>query len=62
MLAGLEFAVPELPEVEVLVRHLRPLLQGKTIRSVEVRRQRVLGKNDAAPFSWLAARAAALTE
>jgi formamidopyrimidine-DNA glycosylase len=35
--------VPELPEVEVLVRHLRPLLVKKTIRAVEVRRARVLG-------------------
>jgi len=34
--------MPELPEVEVLVRHLEPLLRGETIRSVEVRRQRVL--------------------
>ncbi|MBI3880139.1 MAG: DNA-formamidopyrimidine glycosylase, partial [Verrucomicrobia bacterium] len=35
--------MPELPEVEVLVRHLAPLLRGKTIRAVEVRRARVLG-------------------
>jgi len=34
--------VPELPEVEVLVRHLRPLLQNKTIRNVQVNRARVL--------------------
>jgi len=34
--------VPELPEVEVLVRHLRPRLLGKTIRSVKVGRARVL--------------------
>ena len=34
--------MPELPEVEVLVRHLAPLLQGRTIRRVEVRRARVL--------------------
>ena len=34
--------MPELPEVEVLVRHLRPLLIGKTIRKVEVRRARVV--------------------
>jgi len=34
--------MPELPEVEVLVRHLRPLLRGKTIRGVSVRRARVL--------------------
>jgi len=34
--------MPELPEVEVLVRHLRPLILGRKIRSVEVRRQKVL--------------------
>lgn len=34
--------MPELPEVEVLVRHLRPLLRHKTVQSVEVRRERVL--------------------
>jgi len=34
--------MPELPEVEVLARHLRPLLHGKTIRGVEVRRAKVL--------------------
>jgi formamidopyrimidine-DNA glycosylase len=36
------FVVPELPEVEVLVRHLEPLLQGKVIRAVEVRRAKVI--------------------
>lgn len=34
--------MPELPEVEVLVRHLRPRLLGKKIRSAIVRRDRVL--------------------
>jgi formamidopyrimidine-DNA glycosylase len=34
--------VPELPEIEVLARHLRPLLRGKTIRGVDVRRAKVL--------------------
>jgi len=34
--------VPELPEVEVLVRFLAPLLRNKTIRDVEVRRARVI--------------------
>ncbi|MEW6306882.1 MAG: DNA-formamidopyrimidine glycosylase family protein, partial [Verrucomicrobiota bacterium] len=33
--------VPELPEVEVLARHLARVLPGRTIRSVEVRRARV---------------------
>ncbi|HEU6448289.1 MAG TPA: bifunctional DNA-formamidopyrimidine glycosylase/DNA-(apurinic or apyrimidinic site) lyase [Verrucomicrobiae bacterium] len=32
--------MPELPEVEILARHLRPLLRGKTIRNVVVRRER----------------------
>ncbi|HEX9048766.1 MAG TPA: bifunctional DNA-formamidopyrimidine glycosylase/DNA-(apurinic or apyrimidinic site) lyase [Verrucomicrobiae bacterium] len=34
--------MPELPEVEILVRHLRPLLQGKTVRQVHVHRAKVL--------------------
>jgi len=34
--------MPELPEVEVLGRHLRPLLRGRTIRGVDVRRAKVL--------------------
>jgi formamidopyrimidine-DNA glycosylase len=34
--------MPELPEVEVLVRHLEPLLRNQTICSVEVSRARVL--------------------
>ena len=34
--------MPELPEVEVLVRHLRPLLCGKTIRGIRVCRAKVL--------------------
>ena len=34
--------MPEMPEVEILARHLRPLLRGKTIRGVTVRRERVL--------------------
>lgn len=34
--------MPELPEVEVLARHLRPLLMGKTIRDVKVLREKVL--------------------
>ena len=32
--------MPEMPEVEILARHLRPLLRGKTIRNVNVRRGR----------------------
>jgi len=34
--------MPELPEVEVLARHLRPLLRGKIIRGVNVSRDKVL--------------------
>lgn len=34
--------MPELPEVEVLARHLRPVLRGKTIRTVNVRRAKVI--------------------
>src|SRR6266576_6576150 len=34
--------MPELPEVEVLVRHLRPLLKDKTIRTVQVNRPTIL--------------------
>ncbi len=42
--------MPELPEVEVLMRHLRPRLRGKTIRTIEVRRARVLAPTSAARF------------
>jgi formamidopyrimidine-DNA glycosylase len=34
--------MPELPEVEVLVRHLAPLLRGRTVRGVEVHRDKVV--------------------
>ena len=34
--------MPELPEVEVLVRHLRPLLRSRSIRSVHVNRPKVI--------------------
>lgn len=34
--------MPELPEVEVLVRHLGPLVSGRIIRGVEVRREKVI--------------------
>lgn len=42
--------MPELPEVEVLVRHLTPVLNGERIRTVEVRRPRVIRPNTAAAF------------
>jgi formamidopyrimidine-DNA glycosylase len=32
--------MPEMPEVEILSRHLRPLLRGKIVRNVSVRRER----------------------
>ena len=34
--------MPELPEVEVLVRHLAPLLKGRIIEQVALRRSRVI--------------------
>lgn len=42
--------MPELPEVEVLVRHLAPLLKGKTIRAINVRRTAVLAPTTVAEF------------
>jgi formamidopyrimidine-DNA glycosylase len=36
--------MPELPEVEVLVRQLNAILPKRTIRRLQVRRRRVLGK------------------
>jgi formamidopyrimidine-DNA glycosylase len=42
--------MPELPEVEVLARHLRPALTGKTIRAAVVRREKVLHPTKAARF------------
>src|SRR5580698_2400619 len=34
--------MPELPEVEVLARHLRPALHGKSIRRIQVNRPKIL--------------------
>ena len=42
--------MPELPEVEVLVCHLRPQLLGRSIRAVAVRRALVLAPTRAATF------------
>lgn len=42
--------MPELPEVEVLVRHLDPLLRGRTLRSVEVHRVRSIRPDAAEQF------------
>lgn len=43
--------MPELPEVEVLVRHLRPLLKGRTVRGVEVRRAKILAPTSEREFA-----------
>ena len=43
--------MPELPEVEVLVRYLAPLLKGKTVHSVQVRRAKVLKPTSVARFT-----------
>ena len=43
--------MPELPEVEILARHLRPLLRGKTIRGVDVRRSKILKPTSRRAFS-----------
>jgi formamidopyrimidine-DNA glycosylase len=42
--------MPELPEVEVLARHLQPMLPGKTIRGVDVRRAKVVLPDSAEDF------------
>jgi formamidopyrimidine-DNA glycosylase len=42
--------MPELPEVEVLCRHLSPLLLGRRIEAVEVRRAKVLQPTSVAEF------------
>ncbi len=42
--------MPELPEVEVLVRQLRPLLKGRTVRSAEVRRPKILAPTSERQF------------
>ena len=43
--------MPELPEVEVLVRHLEPLLKGRTIRAVHVHRARVVAPASTRKFA-----------
>lgn len=43
--------MPELPEVEVLARHLGPLVRGRTIRDVDVRRAKVLASTPPAAFA-----------
>ena len=43
--------MPELPEVEVLVRHLKPCLLEKTIKAVRVNRARVLRPTSTRSFA-----------
>jgi len=43
--------MPELPEVEVLVRHLAPLVRNRTIQQVVVRRPKVVAPSTAEQFS-----------
>ena len=43
--------MPELPEVEVLVRHLAPLLEGRTIHAVRVHRAKVLTPTSTRAFT-----------
>jgi formamidopyrimidine-DNA glycosylase len=43
--------VPELPEVEVLMRHLAPLLRHRTIRAVAVRRAKIVLPNSPEEFA-----------
>jgi len=42
--------MPELPEVEVLVRHLAPLLHNQTIRSLEVPRRKTIAPHTRQEF------------
>ena len=43
--------MPELPEVEVLVRHLAPALRNRKIKSVDVRRSRIISPSTVPQFS-----------
>lgn len=43
--------MPELPEVEVLVRHLGPLLRNKVIRGVRVRRSKIVAPASVRAFT-----------
>lgn len=42
--------MPELPEVEVLARHLAPLLRGRKISGVQVHREKIIGPSTPADF------------
>jgi formamidopyrimidine-DNA glycosylase len=43
--------MPELPEVEVLARHLAPLLQNRKIARVDVRRERIIAPTAVEEFT-----------
>jgi formamidopyrimidine-DNA glycosylase len=43
--------VPELPEVEVLVRHLAPLVRGRKVRDVKVERAKMVAPTSVRQFS-----------
>lgn len=43
--------MPELPEVEILARHLRPLLVGRRVKAVEVLRKKAIRPMEAEPFA-----------
>jgi len=43
--------MPELPEVEILVRHLAPLLEGRKVRAVHVHRAKVLAPTSTREFT-----------
>jgi formamidopyrimidine-DNA glycosylase len=43
--------MPELPEVEVLARHLAPLVRGRKIQNVEVRRARIVSPTTPRDFA-----------
>jgi len=45
--------MPELPEIEILVRHLQPLLKGRTIRRVRIGRLKCLRGTSPAAFRRL---------
>jgi formamidopyrimidine-DNA glycosylase len=43
--------MPELPEVEILVRHLAPLLEGRKVLAVHVHRAKVLAPTSMPEFT-----------
>lgn len=49
--------MPELPEVEVLARHLQPVLRGRTIRNIQVNRAKILRPTSEREFKRILAGA-----